>query len=44
MDGTSALAVLVAAARELDMLSVQLTKLLDARNGEPYAYWRMGTS
>jgi len=34
----------MAAARELDMLSVQLTKLLNARNGEPYSYWRMGTS
>lgn len=32
------------AARELEMLSVQLTKLLNARNGEPHSYWRIGTS
>lgn len=34
----------MAAARELSMLSVQLTKLLNARNGEPHSYWRIGTS
>ncbi len=34
----------IAAAGELDLLPVQLTTLLNARNGQPRSYWRVGTS
>ncbi len=34
----------IAAARELGILPVQLTRLLNSRDGEPHRYWRVGTS
>ncbi len=34
----------VAAARELGIEPMQVTSLLNVRNGEPHAYWRVGTS